>query len=74
MFSHRELCFERAAATVGSAQPPEEEEADPADVVLPNKATEKCCFIPGASPPAQVCFLPLKHFQGNLSEEQFMQR
>lgn len=51
---------------MGSAQLPEEEEIDPADVALPNKAAEKCCFILGASPPAQVCFLSLKHFQRKL--------
>lgn len=35
-------------------------------MALPNKAAEKCCFILGASPPAQVCFLSLKHFQRKL--------
>lgn len=66
VFSHREACCERAAAAMGSAQLPEEEEVGPADMVLPSKEAEICCFVLGTSSAAQVCFLPSKHFQGNL--------
>lgn len=58
MFSYREACCEGAAAAMGSAQLPGEEEAGPAEVVLPNKEAEICCFILGTSSPAQVGFLP----------------
>lgn len=64
--SHREACSERSAAAMGLAQLPGEEKAGSADMVLPNKEEEICCFILGLSSPAQVCFLILKHFQGKL--------
>lgn len=64
--SHREACSERSAAAMGSAQLPGEEKAGSADMVLPNKEAEICCFILGISSPAQICFLILKHFQGTL--------
>jgi len=56
VFSDREACCERAAAAVGSAQLPGEEEVDPADMVLPIMEAEIRCFILGTSSPAQVCF------------------
>lgn len=62
VFSHREACSERAAAAMDSAQLSGEEEVGPADMVLPNEEAEICCFILGTSSPAQVCFLPLKHY------------
>lgn len=66
VFAHRESCSEGAAAAMGSAQLPGEKEAGPANMVLPNKEAEICCFILETSSAAQVCFLPSKYFCGNL--------
>lgn len=63
---HREACSERAAAAMGLVQLPGEEEAGPADMVLPNKEAEACCFFLEMFSPAQVCFVLSKHFQGKL--------
>lgn len=65
MLSHRETCSERTTAAMGLAQLPGEEEAGPADMVLPNEEAEMCCFILEKFSPAQVCFL-LLYFQGKL--------
>lgn len=66
VLSHREACSGGAAAAMGLAQLPGEEEAGPAHLVLPDKEAEICCFILGTFSPAQVCFLLSKHFQGKL--------
>lgn len=66
VFAHRESCSEGAAAAMGSTQLPGEEEAGPANMVLPNKEAEIRCFILETSSPAQVCFLPSECFRGNL--------
>lgn len=66
VLSRRKASYESAAAAVGSAQLPGEEEAGAADMVLSNDEAEICCFVLGTSSPAQVCFLPWKHFWGNL--------